>query len=144
MPVETAAMQEFGQLTDGRVTLTAEGVALPADRERRQTVVDAIGEHLGSVLLETYGVSAQSIQGYTGYRYHHVQDDCPTCGTRLELTHGYLDAENGAQATAECPSTECGWFGQAIYRLVDLEGGTGDTVESAVLSGEITPTAAPY
>lgn len=144
MPVGPAAMREFGQLTEGRLTLTAEGVALPADRERRGTIVDAIGEHLGSVLLEHYDVSPRSIQGHTGYRYQQVADDCPACGTRLKLTRGYLDAENGAQATAECPAAECGWSGQAIYRLVDLEGGPGDTVESAVLTGEITPTTAPY
>jgi len=144
MPVGTAAMRDFGQLIDGRVTLTAEGIALPADRERRQTIVDALGERLGSVLLENYDVSPRSIQGYTGHRYHQVGDDCPACGTRLELTRGYLDAENGAQATADCPNSECGWSGQAIYRLVDLEGGMGDTIESAVLTGEITPTAVPY
>lgn len=144
MPVETTAMREFGDLTDGRVTLTAEGVALPADSDRRRAVVDALGEQLGSVLLESYDVAPRSIQGSTGYHYHQVSDACPACGTRLRLTQSYLDAENGAQARAQCPSSDCAWTGRAIYRLVDLEGGQGDAVESAVLTGATEPQAVPY
>jgi len=144
MPVDIPAMQAFEEITERQVTLTAEGVALPADPRHRTTVVDAIADQLGAVLLDTYGASPRSIQATTGHHYHAVADDCPACGTRLRFTQSYLDAENGAQAVARCRANDCFWTGQAIYRLVDLEGGPGDDHESAVLTGAITPTAVPY
>ncbi len=66
------------------------------------------------------------------------------CSERLDLLSVYMNNENGAYASAECSSDHCEWSGDAVYRIVDLEGSESNAVESSVLTGDIIPNYSPY
>jgi len=80
----------------------------------------------------------------TGYRYAQVPATCPLCSERLDLQSVHLDIENGALASAVCSNEECDWSGDAVYRIIDLEGSESDAFESSVLTGDIAPDYHPY
>lgn len=88
--------------------------------------------------------SADNISISTGHQYTGIDDRCPACETKLELTRVQPDTENGAHAPARCPDDDCEWVGTAVYRLIDLESETGESHESAVSSGDITPNYRSY
>lgn len=68
----------------------------------------------------------------------------PLCSERLDLQSVHLDTENGALASAVWSSDQCGWSGDAVYRIIDLEGNESDAFESSVLTGDIAPNYLPY
>jgi hypothetical protein len=43
-----------------------------------------------------------------------------------------------------CSSDQCDWSGDAVYRIIDLEGSESDAFESSVLTGDIAPSYDPY
>lgn len=129
-----------------RLTITIDAVDLPVAEDARQTVLDEIGEHVSNHLSEQSGLDIMDAEMTvaTGYWYATVPADCPHCGTEVDLRSIHLDDTNGAFANAVCHNENCGWSGDAVYRLIDLEESQGDTFESSVLTGDITPSYHPY
>lgn len=124
-----------------RVTITIEDCPLPLAEDDRGEALEDLEDAIGGFL---HGhMEPASITTTTGYRYAEIEDSCPFCGRDLELCE-YTYTHNGASAEANCPDPDCGWRGNAIYRLTDLEGGRGSAFESAVLTGDATPSYHPY
>ena len=125
-----------------RVTITVEDCPLPLSEDARKEALEELEDEIGHLLHER--VEPASITTTTGYRYAQIDDSCPRCGDRLQL-RSYTYSENGAYAEANCAdASDCDWRGTAIYRLIDLEGGIGSAAESAVLTGDATPSYYPY
>jgi hypothetical protein len=124
-----------------RVTITIEDCTLPLAEDDREEALEDLEDAIGD-LLHGY-MEPGSITTATSYRYAAIEDNCPLCSLDLEL-RDYTYTHNGASAEANCPDPDCGWRGTAIYRLTDLEGGRGSTFESAVLTGDATPSYHPY
>ncbi len=89
-------------------------------------------------------LTAEDISLSTGHQYTEIDDRCPECNTKLELTRVRPDAENGAHAPTRCPADHCQWAGTAVYRLIDLEQRADGVPESAVANGDAQPTYYPY
>jgi hypothetical protein len=124
-----------------RVTITIEDCPLPLAEDDREEALEDLEDAIGGLL---HGhMEPTSITTMTGYQYAAIEDNCPLCGLDLELRE-YTYTHNGASAEANCPDPDCGWRGTAIYQLADLEGGRGSIFESAVLTGDATPSYHPY
>lgn len=126
-----------------RLIITVEGI----DRLItliRQAIHDALAVQVGDVLLENYAIDAEHITISEGHQYSQIDDHCPACDSALELVSLQADTEKGALANARCSRDGCRWTGTAVYRLIDLEGGTDESHESAVSRGEVTPDYFSY
>jgi len=51
-----------------------------------------------------------------------IEQICPVCASPLELQDIHLGADGDAYAWARCSADTCGWTGDAIFALVDLDG----------------------
>lgn len=128
-----------------RVTITIEAVPFPAGEAARALLLDTLASRAEAWLTATGSpVEQDRVSVSTGYRYGQISDRCPLCDERIELLDLQADTENGAHASAACSGNECEWTGTAVYRLIDLEGGIGDAIESAVLTGDTTPSYYSY
>lgn len=74
-------------------------------------------EAVAEIVLDEYDLDPTLIKVYDGHTYASISADCPQCGSQLQLFESELDTSNGAYAVAKC---ECGWHGEAVYRLIDL------------------------
>ncbi|ELY84420.1 hypothetical protein [Natrinema gari] len=139
-------MNDTNQTTPSRLTITVDGADLPINEDGRHALLDDLKTAVRDQLEERHGVETDQddITVATGYRYAQVPADCPRCHERLDLLSVHLDEENGAYASATCSSEDCDWSGDAVYRIVDLEGSETDAIESSVLTGDIAPTYSPY
>jgi hypothetical protein len=139
-------MEDANQTTEYRLTITVDDADLPINETVRHAFLDNLGSQIRDLLVENHGieVAENDITVATGYRYAQVPADCPLCGERLDLLSVHLDDENGAYTSAMCPDEDCEWSGDAVYRIVDLEGSETDAFESSVLTGDITPSYYPY
>ena len=139
-------MGDADQTTAYRLSITIGRADLPVDEAVRHGLLDDFGSQIRDLLVECHGgeVDQNDITIATGYRYAQVPADCPLCGERLDLLSVHLDDENSAYASAMCPDEDCEWSGDAVYRIVDLEGSETDTFESSVLTDDITPSYYPY
>ncbi|WP_148416383.1 hypothetical protein [Haloferax sp. KTX1] len=139
-------MGDADQTTAYRLTITIDGVDLPVDEEMRHALLDDLRVAVRDRFMERHGVEVDrdDITVGTGYRYAQVPAECPLCSERLDLLSVHLNNENGAYASAMCSDEDCEWSGDAVYRIVDLEGSESNAVESSVLTGDITPNYSPY
>ncbi len=115
-----------------RLVLTIDGNTLPDDAS--PTDLAALSREL----------TAEDISLSTGHQYTEIDDRCPECDTKLEITRVQPDAENGAHAPTRCSNDDCEWAGTAVYRLIDLEKRADGIPESAVANGGAQPTYYPY
>lgn len=139
-------MDDTTQTIAYRLTITVDGVELSVDEEMRHALLDDLRVVVRDRLGECHGVEVDQddIMVGTGYRYAQVPAEYPLCSERLDLLSVHLNTENGAYASARCSNEDCEWSGDAVYRIVDLEGSESNAVESSVLTGDITPNYAPY
>jgi hypothetical protein len=139
-------MEHTDETAAHRLTITVDGVDLPVDEDVRHALLEDLRTEFRDLLVESHGVEVDQddVTVATGYRYMQVPAECPLCGERLDLLSVHLDNENGAYARAKCPDENCEWSGDAVYRIIDLEGSESDAVESSVLTGDITPSYDPY
>lgn len=138
-------MDETLPRTETRLTISVATIDLPIDDQDRQAVLDELGDHVGSWLDEHSDVESDaSISVTTGQQYSQVSAVCPRCGEPLEVHGIHMDDENGAFAVAVCNGTNCDWSGDAVYRIIDLEGSEGDAYESAVGAGDVIPSYHQY
>lgn len=130
------------QTTEERVTITLHDCPIPIDEDERTEELNA----LKKTLTETLGGSIDHTDIATTVGHHYVQigDDCPCCGSSLEL-RDFTYAGNGAVAEANCSNNpSCSWRGRAIYRLVDLGQRSDGSDSTAVADGDATPSYIPY
>lgn len=139
-------MRDTNETTTYRVTITLDSAELPVDEQARNALLTEFRSRVGHLVEGLRGIDTDQgdIDVSTGYRYAQVLATCPLCSERLDLQSVHLDTENGALASAVCSSEECDWSGDAVYRIVDLEGSESDAFESSVLTGDITPNYLPY
>ncbi|MFP8958855.1 hypothetical protein ACLI4Y_19300 (plasmid) [Natrialbaceae archaeon A-CW3] len=139
-------MKDPNETTAYRVTTTLDSAKLPVDEEARNALLTEFRSRVGHLVEELRGIDADQgdVDVSIGYRYAQVPATCPLCSERLDLQSVHLDTENGALASAVCSSDQCNWSGDAVYRIIDLEGGESDAFESSVLTGDIAPSYPPY
>ncbi|PGF14545.1 hypothetical protein CP556_20800 [Natrinema sp. CBA1119] len=139
-------MENTDETAAHRLTITVDGVDLPVDEDVRQVLLENLRTEFRDLLVKNHGVEVDQddVTVATGYRYVQVAAECPLCGERLDLLSVHLDNENGAYASARCSDEDCEWSGDAVYRIIDLEGGESNAIESSVLTGDITPSYDPY
>lgn len=119
---------QFDTKTKGdHVNIAIRDPGLPADEETRESLLHEL-ELAVAVVLDEYGLDDDSINVVGGHTYAAINADCPQCGGSVEMIEPTLDHSNGAFASASC---ECGWHGDAIYRLIDFH-----EVESKQLDDE--------
>ena len=139
-------MKNTNETTTYRVTITLDSTELPVDEQARNALLNEFCSRVGHLVEGLRGIDTDQgdIDVSTGYHYAQVPATCPLCSERLDLQSVHLDTENGALASAVCSSEECDWSGDAVYRIVDLEGSESDAFESSVLTGDIAPNYLPY
>jgi hypothetical protein len=139
-------MKDSNETTTYRVTITLDSAKLSVDEQARSALLTEFRSRVGHLVDGLRGIDAEQddIDISTGYRYAQVPATCPLCSKRLDLQSVHPDTENGALASAVCSSDECDWSGDAVYRIIDLEGSESDAFESSVLTGDITPSYHPY
>jgi len=109
-------MQDNTSTTGDHVSLLIEQPDLPDDEQRRDAFLNDLEAAVETVLAD-HGLDADHLRTFDGHTYASIETDCPLCGDRLKLIEPKLEYTNGASARATC---ECGWRGDAIYRLIDL------------------------
>lgn len=102
--------------TRDRIGIHVEASELPEDDEALAALAIELGTAIREV-LEARGIEPDDLRCTNGHSYAAIPDRCPVCDKHLELTEFSLDASNGGHASARC---DCGWTGDAIYRLIDL------------------------
>lgn len=139
-------MKDINETTSYRVTITLNRAELPVDEQACNALLTEFRSRIGHLVKGLHGIDVDQgdIDVSTGYRYAQVPVTCPLCSKRLDLQSVHLDTENGALASAVCSSDQCDWSGDAVYRIIDLEGSESDAFESSVLTGDITPSYLPY
>ena len=109
-------MQHDNSTTGDHVSLLIEQPDLPDDEQRRDTLLTDLEKAVQGVLAD-HGFDGDHLRTFDGHTYTSINADCPQCGDRLTLIEPTLEPGNCGYAKASC---ECGWRGDAIYRLIDL------------------------
>lgn len=71
-----------------------------------------------------------------GDTYTSVSPICLACDSALTLNDIHLGEDADVYAVARC-SADCGWTGDAVFKLVDLDRSVGHHYESEVLAGGV-------
>lgn len=139
-------MKDSNETTTYRGTITLDSAELPGDEQAHNALLTEFRSRVGHLVEGLRGINADQgeIDVSTGYRYAQVPATCPPCSEQLDLQSVHLDTENGALGSAVCSSDQCDWSGDAVYRIIDLEGSESDAFESSVLTGDIVPNYLPY
>ncbi len=119
-------MRYDNSATGRQLTLQLEEVAVPTDETDRDQFLDDLETALEAVLTE-HDLEADRLRAIGGHSYSAIDDRCPACEDDLKLIDPALDPHNGAYARASC---DCGWSGEAVYRLIDLHEPTSGSDES--------------
>lgn len=99
-----------------QVSILLQQLDLPTAEPNREELLNDLELAVEAVLAE-HGLAADRVKTIGGHTYASIDADCPECRERLRVIEPFLDASNGAFATASC---DCGWRGEAVYRLIDL------------------------
>jgi len=126
-----------------RLTIAVTNTNLPEDEAEQQALCESLKTAVGTVLNETLGDSTVNIESILGHTYTSVDRVCPRCDSALTPDGIHLGEGANAYAVARC-SADCGWTGDAVFKLVDLDRSVGDHYESEVLAGGIRPERQRY
>jgi len=121
-----------------RLTITVTNANLPEDEAEQQALCESLETAVGSVLNETLGDATADIEAMLGQTYTSVNPICPACDSALTLNGIHLGEGADAHAVARCIG-DCGWTGDGLFKLIDLDRNVGGHYESELLAGEITP-----
>ena len=140
----TEAGYPFGvETSQEQVTVNLGSCTLPTDEDKRGAALAQMRNQIRGSLTKEAKFKPDDISTTIGHQYAQVEDECPDCGGKFDLTD-YTYTENGATAKATCRDYEdCGWQGTAVYQLADLvkygpEGG------SEVKNGTVSPSYIQY
>ena len=126
-----------------RLTITVTNATLPEDEAEQQTLWQSLEAAVDIVLNETLGDATADIEAILGYTYTSVSPICPRCDSPLMLDGIHLGEGADAYAVARCTGN-CGWAGDGVFTLVDLDRSVGDHSESEVLAGGVRPEHQRY
>lgn len=113
-----------------RLTVFLEQVALPEAQDTREALATDLEAAIENILAR-YGCEAANSKVLAGHTYTQIEARCPVCRDDLQLIELQPDSSNGAFAAASC---QCGWSGEAVYRLIDLyEAQTTEETTDAIL-----------
>lgn len=127
-------MQYDNSTKGDQVTISIRNPELPADEEDRENLLHDLELAVAGVLDE-HGLDEELIKVVAGFVYASIDANCPQCENPLEIIEPSFDATNGGFGSASC--NDCGWHGDAIYRLIDLH-----EVQRELLSDEEADTDA--
>lgn len=130
------------QTTDS-ITLTITDLDLPESDAERRALLDTLKQTLTEHLRTRLDQPAVEITACVGHQYAMVTPTCPDCGESLDLTGIHLGDGPDAYAVARC-NAACGWTGDGVFTLTDLDRHVGERYASAVLAGDVTPDYQPY
>lgn len=139
----TSTEETTDNSTTERITLTITDLELPENGVERRALLDTLRETLTEQLQSKFDQPTGEITACVGYQYASVSPTCPDCGESLELLDIHLGEDRDAYAVARCAAT-CGWTGDGVFTLTDLDRHVGESYESEVLSGDVTPDYQSY
>ena len=111
-------MQYDKSAAGDHISIHVDDPGLPDDSKRDEELISDLKCAL-TTILEEYELNSNQITIWNGHTYSLVPRTCPICGERLTITNPEI-VENAVYAEADC---DCGWHGDANYRLIDLEDG---------------------
>ncbi len=129
--------------TPTSVSFTITGLDLSASDDQREVLRDVLEERLTSLLSTELDQPTAEVQSHCGYWYASVPPICPDCSGALEIQSIHLGDGRDAFALARC-SDDCGWDGDAAFKLVDLDKRIDDDYQSSVCAGTSTPEYHAY
>jgi len=111
-------MEFVNSTTNNHISLQVSNVKLPNDSEEREHLLQEINEAVKQVLAAN-SIEDPRPSAYSGHTYAQIPFRCPFCDEveGFRLFNPELGPENAARATAYC---DCGWYGEAQYRLIDF------------------------
>lgn len=125
------------------LTISITDLDIPEKEAKRQSLRASLEAACTVVLNDALDNPRADIESRFGHTYTTVSPVCPACESALTLSGIHLGESVAAYAVAHC-SANCSWTGDAVFKLVDLDRSTNDHYESAVLTGESTPTYHRY
>lgn len=141
--VPMTSPEEATDETPSSITLTITDLDLPESEAERQALLEDLRKTLTEQLRTRFDQPAISIADCLGHQYATVGPTCPDCGEPLDLQDIHLGDGPDAFAVARCAAA-CGWTGDGVFKLIDLDRNVGEGYESAVLAGRVTPDYQPY
>ncbi|WP_276302704.1 hypothetical protein [Halorussus lipolyticus] len=126
-----------------RLTIAVTNATLPEDEAEQQALCESLEAAVSTVLNETLGDSMADIEVMLGQTYTSVNPICPRCDSALTLDGIHLGEGADAHAVARCIG-DCGWTGDGLFKLIDLDRNVGDHSESEVLAGGVRPEHQRY
>ncbi|WP_135823810.1 hypothetical protein [Halorussus ruber] len=103
-----------------RLTIAVTNTNLPENEAEQQARYQSLEAAVGTVLNETLGETTTDIEAMLGHTYTSVSPVCPACDSALTLDGIHLGEGADAHAVARC-SADCGWTGDGVFKLVDLD-----------------------
>jgi hypothetical protein len=113
--------QDSDNETPATVSLTITGLTVSSTNEQRIAFLSNLEDHVEKLLAVEFDQSTTNIEIQAGYQYATVCPTCPDCDEPLDFRDIHLGDSTDAFAFARC-SDECGWTGDAVFKLVDLDG----------------------
>lgn len=108
--------------TEANLSIIAEDVDVPDSEDESEKLLQDVEAAVKEVLTE-YGLEPSFLLVNDGHVYSQIKDTCPQCNKHIKLLEPELCSEGRATAHASC---DCGWYGRAIYRLIDYHEDVSD------------------
>lgn len=129
--------------TTTSVSLAITDLDLPDADEQREDLLEDLTETLTTLLTTEFDQPKADVEARLGHWYATVSPTCPDCGEPLDIQGVHLGESEEAFAVARC-TDECGWTGDAVFKLIDLDESVQADYESSILTGKKTPTYHTY
>lgn len=147
VPIFSKTMTTSEETTDetvtNSITLTITGLELEASELQGRASIEELEAILTDHLHERLDQPDSEVQSCVGHQFATVSPNCPDCNNSLDIQDIYLGRGTDAFAVARCAG-DCGWVGDAIFKLVDLDERVADGYTSSVIDGTVTPDYRPY
>ena len=130
--------QSNDELTTTSVSLTISNLDLPDTDDRRKALIANLEETLTTLLASDFDQPTAEVDARMGHYYATVSPTCLDCGDALDIRGLHLGDDTEAFAVARC-SSACGWTGDTVFKLIDLDESVAANYESSVLAGKIHP-----
>lgn len=125
------------------VSITITDLDLPETDEERKAAIETLREDLRTLIATEFEQPTTEVDVQIGHWFASVSPTCPDCGEALDIQDIHLGDGEDAFAVARCTDT-CGWAGDAVFKLIDLDNGVDGNYESSVHTRNKTPKYYPY